>query len=167
MKAYWGSGGIAPRIFTSSLDGVESSALHPNHFTPRGRAPSTHWIGGWVGPRAGLDAVVKWLIRSPCRDSTHPPRSSCPKPSDIPLRYPDSYWRSVRGTVFFRHHHNCIRDVQHWNWCLIEYRECKNEKLVGLEYDGRLKISWTGRSAPLLCRGRRWLLCQVVVVGVT
>jgi hypothetical protein len=21
--------------------------------------PSTHWIGGWVGPRAGLDAVAK------------------------------------------------------------------------------------------------------------
>jgi hypothetical protein len=23
------------------------------------RAPGTHWIGGWVSPRAGLDAVVK------------------------------------------------------------------------------------------------------------
>jgi hypothetical protein len=23
------------------------------------RAPCTHWIGGWVGPRAGLDAVEK------------------------------------------------------------------------------------------------------------
>jgi hypothetical protein len=21
------------------------------------RAPSTHWIGGWVGPRFGMDAV--------------------------------------------------------------------------------------------------------------
>jgi len=28
-------------------------------FTPRGeKAPGTHWIGGWVGPRAGLDVVV-------------------------------------------------------------------------------------------------------------
>jgi hypothetical protein len=34
-------------------------------------------------------------------------------------------------------------------------------------YEGRLKSSWTGGSAPLLRRGRRWLLCQVVVVGVT
>jgi hypothetical protein len=34
-------------------------------------------------------------------------------------------------------------------------------------YEGRLKSSWNGGSAPLLCRGRRWLLCQVVVVGVT
>jgi hypothetical protein len=34
-------------------------------------------------------------------------------------------------------------------------------------YEGRLKSSWIGGSAPLLCRGRRWLLCQVVVAGVT
>jgi hypothetical protein len=26
---------------------------------PRKRAPNTHWRGGWVGPRAGLDAVDK------------------------------------------------------------------------------------------------------------
>jgi hypothetical protein len=34
-------------------------------------------------------------------------------------------------------------------------------------YEGRLKSSWSGGSAPLLYRGRRWLLCQVVVVEVT
>jgi len=27
-------------------------------FTPRERAPGTHWIGGWVGPRAILDVVI-------------------------------------------------------------------------------------------------------------
>jgi hypothetical protein len=26
---------------------------------PGERAPSTHWIGGWVDPRAGLDDVEK------------------------------------------------------------------------------------------------------------
>jgi hypothetical protein len=56
MKAYWGSGGIAPLIFlTSALDGGEWSASRTGRFTPRERAPDTHWIGGWVGPRAGLD----------------------------------------------------------------------------------------------------------------
>jgi hypothetical protein len=34
------------------------------HKHPRIRAPSTHWIGGWVGPRSGLDAVVERKI--PC-----------------------------------------------------------------------------------------------------
>jgi hypothetical protein len=29
------------------------AALPPN----RERAPEAHWIGGWKGPRAGLDAV--------------------------------------------------------------------------------------------------------------
>jgi hypothetical protein len=43
---------------TSALDGGEWSASRPAHFTPRERAPGTHWIGGWVCPRAVLDAVV-------------------------------------------------------------------------------------------------------------
>jgi hypothetical protein len=33
------------------------------------RAPGTHWIGGWVGPRANLDAVVERKIPSPCQES--------------------------------------------------------------------------------------------------
>jgi hypothetical protein len=36
----------------------------PGRFTPRERAPVTHWIGGWVEPRAVLDAVVKRKIHS-------------------------------------------------------------------------------------------------------
>jgi hypothetical protein len=27
---------------------------------PRERAPGTHFIGGWVDPRAGLDDMAKW-----------------------------------------------------------------------------------------------------------
>jgi len=38
-------------------------------FTPRplysqGRAPGTHWIGGWVGPRAVLDAIAQPVAQS-------------------------------------------------------------------------------------------------------
>jgi len=43
---------------TSALDRDEWSASHHSRFTPRGRAPGTQWIRGWVGPRAGLNAVV-------------------------------------------------------------------------------------------------------------
>jgi len=36
-----------------------SDQIHdPGHFTPKERAPVTRWMGGWVGPRAGLHAVV-------------------------------------------------------------------------------------------------------------
>jgi hypothetical protein len=41
MKAYWGSGGIAPCIL---LDGGEWSASRPGRFKPRERAPATHWV---------------------------------------------------------------------------------------------------------------------------
>jgi hypothetical protein len=34
------------------------------------RAPDTHWIGDWVGPRAVLDTVVKRKIPNPRREST-------------------------------------------------------------------------------------------------
>jgi len=35
-----------------ALDGDKWSALCSDHFIPRKRNPGTHWIGGWVGPRA-------------------------------------------------------------------------------------------------------------------
>jgi hypothetical protein len=44
---------------TSALDWGEWSASGPGRFTPRETTPGTHWIGGWVGPRAVLDTVVK------------------------------------------------------------------------------------------------------------
>jgi len=52
MKAYWGSGNIAPLVFDLGTRG-EWSASRPGRFTRRERAPATQWIGGWVGPRVG------------------------------------------------------------------------------------------------------------------
>jgi hypothetical protein len=46
-------------FLTSALVGGEWSASCPGHFSPRERVPGTHWIGGQVGPRAGLDDVEK------------------------------------------------------------------------------------------------------------
>jgi len=47
-----------------ALDGDEQLASHHGCFTPRERAPGTHWIGGWVGPRMVVDVVVKRKIPS-------------------------------------------------------------------------------------------------------
>jgi hypothetical protein len=44
---------------TSALVGGEWSVSRPGRFTPGERAPGTHWIGGWVDPRAGLNDVEK------------------------------------------------------------------------------------------------------------
>jgi len=52
------------------------SSIHSLTSALDGEAPRTHWIGGWVGSRADLDAVVKKKIPSPSRDSNL--RSSSP-----------------------------------------------------------------------------------------
>jgi hypothetical protein len=47
------------RSLTSALAGEEWSALRLGRFTSGERATVTHWIGGWVDPRAGLDDMEK------------------------------------------------------------------------------------------------------------
>jgi hypothetical protein len=46
-------------FLTSALVGGYWPAPRSCRFTTGERAPSTHWIGSWVGPRAGLDEVEK------------------------------------------------------------------------------------------------------------
>jgi hypothetical protein len=70
---------------TSALDGGEWSASRPSRFTPKETAPGTHWIGGWVGPRAVLNSVVKRKIPSPRRESN--PKTPIVQP--VAQRYTD------------------------------------------------------------------------------
>jgi hypothetical protein len=49
---------MAPRILNLGIRG-EWSASRFGRFTPEERAPGTHWIGGWVSLRVGLDPIVK------------------------------------------------------------------------------------------------------------
>jgi hypothetical protein len=47
-----------------------SGQLHaPAALPPLRIATGTPWIGGWVGPRAGLDAMAKRKFLCPCRNS--------------------------------------------------------------------------------------------------
>jgi len=55
---------------TSALDGGEWSASRPGRFTPGKGVTVTHWIRGWVGPRAGLGAVAKRKILVPTGNRT-------------------------------------------------------------------------------------------------
>jgi hypothetical protein len=64
MKAYWGMEVQLQHSLTSALHGGDWSASRSGRFTPRERAPGTRLRGGWVGPRAVLDAVVKRKIPS-------------------------------------------------------------------------------------------------------
>jgi hypothetical protein len=60
MKTYGGRDeSMVPPFLTLALDGVKWLASHSGRFIPGERASGTHFIGGWVGPRAGLDIVEK------------------------------------------------------------------------------------------------------------
>jgi hypothetical protein len=84
--------------WTSALDGGEWSASCPGRFTPRERAPGTHWIGVWVGSSAVLNEVVKRKIPSPR------PGTKLWNPNH-PVRSPALYRLSCHGylTLFRRY----------------------------------------------------------------
>ena len=83
-KAQRGSRCIALSL-TSALDGVGGLRHAPAALLPRKR-PSTHCVGGWVGPRAGLDGCGK-SRRPPGFD----PRTAQPVASRYQLKTPSSW----------------------------------------------------------------------------
>jgi len=56
MKMYGGMETKRYAFLTSALDEGEWLASRPGYLNPA-KNPGTHWIGGWVSPRADLDAV--------------------------------------------------------------------------------------------------------------
>jgi hypothetical protein len=56
-------------LLFSSLDASAWSTLRPGRFTGGVELSCTHWIGGWVGPRAGLALVGKRYTYCTCCDS--------------------------------------------------------------------------------------------------
>jgi hypothetical protein len=79
-KGIWGSGSIAQTFLTSELDAGELSAVRPDRFTAEESALGTQPIGGFVGPRAGLDVIekIRYLFSLPGIESLllgHPARS--------------------------------------------------------------------------------------------
>jgi hypothetical protein len=72
-------------------------------FTPGERTPDTHWIEGWVGPRAGLDAEARRKILCPCRGSN----------PDRPARTPTLFCLSYRASCYCRKHNIKIHSIKH------------------------------------------------------
>jgi hypothetical protein len=54
-----------PHFLDLGLLGGEWSASRSCRFTPGERAPDTHWIGGWVGPRADLNVEKSKFLSLP------------------------------------------------------------------------------------------------------
>jgi hypothetical protein len=59
MNTYWEMDVQIHVFLISALVGGEWSASRPDCFTP-----GTHWTGGWVGPRPGVDDVEMRTILS-------------------------------------------------------------------------------------------------------
>jgi hypothetical protein len=93
-----GSGGITPPFLTLLLDGGEWSVPCPGRFIPCEIVPGTHWIRGWVGPRASLDIVDK---RKSCSCQVSNPGCLPCSPSLYQLRYPDSIQSSTAMCLYF------------------------------------------------------------------
>jgi hypothetical protein len=55
MKTCWGVNVYIHVFLTPALAVGEWSASRPGRFTPWETVPGTHWIGGWVEPRASTD----------------------------------------------------------------------------------------------------------------
>jgi len=52
----------------------------PHPLYPWGKDPRTHWIGGWTGPKAGLDRMMmRKIFPDPARNQT---------PASQPVSYP-------------------------------------------------------------------------------
>jgi hypothetical protein len=87
------------------------SASRSGRFTPSERALGTHWIGGWVGFRAGLDAESKRKIPNPRRDSN----PDHPIVQPVVSRYTD--W-AIPALIISIHRMNF--------WCYVaSVRECR------------------------------------------
>jgi hypothetical protein len=82
MKSYGGVDVKSHVFLTPALAGGEWSASRSGCFTPGETIPSTHWIGGWVDPRAGLDDFQKRKFLTlpvlKLRPVCHPARSRAP-----------------------------------------------------------------------------------------
>jgi hypothetical protein len=100
-------------FLTLVLDGGEWSASRPGRFTPREKTAGTHWMRGWVDPRAGLHDVEKrkflTLPGLELRRLGYPARSQ----SLYRLRYPDSYFCGVRTDfLIFIYLHFSLQNVR-------------------------------------------------------
>jgi hypothetical protein len=96
-------------------------------FTPGERAPGTHCIGGWVGPRAGLDAEVRIRILCTCQGSN----PGCPVHSQTLYWLSYSVWRvKFIFCLCYSPYGNCNTECVMWYWVSV--------KMCHVEYGARL-----------------------------
>jgi len=151
MKTYWEGRCIAPHILdlgTTRWRWVVIFTSRPLY--PGERAPDTHWIGGRVGPRAGLDAVTR-KIPCPCRESNlgRPARSLVA-----------DYAFLCGGSQLFYSKYIAIRRSHLERKCLISTHDkaMLNNWCIRNKYGGLVTVTcWlTARSSLNTLNDRQW-----------
>jgi hypothetical protein len=90
-EGVWGSGCIDPHFLDFCISWRWMVNFSPSCFTAAERAPGTHWIGGWVDPRAGLDNMEKWKFLPPPGLELRPLGRAARSQPRYRLRYPGSH----------------------------------------------------------------------------
>jgi hypothetical protein len=84
MKAYWESGGTAPRILSPRHYMEMSGQLHAPAALPQGKSPWYALDRRLGGPQSGSGRGGEEKNPSPAGNRTLEPRTSSPQPSAIP-----------------------------------------------------------------------------------
>jgi hypothetical protein len=145
MKAYAGVD-IQIHIFlTLALFGGEWSASRPCRFTPGERTPGTHWIGGWVDPRADLDDVGKWKFLPPLVLELRP----LGRPADYAIPAPPG----------------CIWEDIDWIYLLEDRDQCRIlvNTVMSIRLHKRLGVTWLSGQVLVFPKG----LCPIELVKGT
>jgi hypothetical protein len=141
-----GNGGIAPRFSTTAIDGGEWSASGPCRFTPKRRAPGPHCIGGWVCPRAGLDAVEQRKMSCLAGNRTPAVQLVAHHYTDWAIPAP---WNNNGYTlvIITYKHENRTKFMVHYIISISSYRKVNEKCLMGakcnnVDLNGQTAFSW-------------------------
>jgi hypothetical protein len=110
---------------TSALEGGEWSASRPGRALPPGeRAPGTHCTGGWVNPRAGLDAEVRGKFSASVGDRTPAVQSVVTLYTDCATLAVLPYLVAFLMPVFTEPHINVGKSSLHLHYMFQVGRNC-------------------------------------------
>jgi hypothetical protein len=94
-EGVWRSGCIDPRLLELDTGWRWVVSFTPLPHYPRGKSFGTHWIGGWVDHRAGLDNMKKWKFLTLPVLELRPLGRPASSQSLNRLRYPGSWYLSM------------------------------------------------------------------------
>jgi hypothetical protein len=117
----------------------------PRQLYPGKRAPGTHWIGGGVGPRAGLDDVEKRKFFPPPGLELRPLGDPARRQSLYRLRYPGPLYRILlRYSATFSHINTFVFHIMLLTFLFLlfilacfEERKCSNIDVLSFVSNSR------------------------------